>query len=299
MEYENAIEIKGLTKKYDGFMLDGISFTVPKGSIMGFIGQNGAGKTTTINSMLNIVRKDSGEVRLLGWDHIENEADIKEQMAVVFDELPFNENLNAKQLSYILGGIFKNWDKELFQKYLDHFQLPEKKRFVQFSKGMKMKLQLASALSHGASLLVMDEPTAGLDPVARSEFLDLFRQFIQEEDHSIFMSSHITSDLEKVADYVTFIDRGRILLTGMTYEILENHGMIKCNKSDLSQIDPKDYIAARVTDFGAEVMVFDRTNVSRIYNGLVMDNVTLDDIMLFYVSAGRCAAGDGKVFSNL
>ncbi|MBO4750909.1 MAG: ABC transporter ATP-binding protein [Lachnospiraceae bacterium] len=296
MDYENAIEIKGLTKKYDGFTLDHISFQVPKGSIMGFIGQNGAGKTTTINSILNIIKKDEGEIKIFGLDHEKHETEIKNQMAAVFDELPFAEDLNAKQLSRILKGVFQTWDDEQFQRYLDRFQLPSKKKFSQFSKGMKMKLQIASALSHGAKLLVMDEATTGLDPVVRNEFLDLFLEFVQEENHSILMSSHITSDLEKVADYVTFIDRGKILITGMKDEILDNHGVIKCSKADFAQIDPKDYIAARVTDFGAEVMVADRHAASRTYGGLVLDKTTLEEIMLFYVTAGRTPA-NSKTFT--
>ncbi|MBR6478037.1 MAG: ABC transporter ATP-binding protein [Lachnospiraceae bacterium] len=296
---ENAIEINGLTKRYDGFCLDNVSFSVPSGSIMGFIGQNGAGKTTTINSILNIIKRDEGEIKIFGQDNIKNETEIKEQLAAVFDELPFAEDLNAKQLSRILRGVFKNWDGEQFQRYLDRFQLPSKKKFSQFSKGMKMKLQIASALSHHAKLLIMDEATTGLDPVVRNEFLDLFLEFIQEENHSILMSSHITSDLEKVADYVTFIDRGKILITGMKDEILDSHGVIKCSKADFAQIDPNDYIAARLTDFGAEVMVSDRRQAAKNYSGLVLDKTTLEEIMLFYVTAGRNGANSSKVFSSI
>lgn len=287
MEYENAIEIKDLTKRYDGFTLDHVSFNVPRGSIMGFIGQNGAGKTTTIHSILNVIRKDEGEIKIFGLDHESHEIEVKEQMAAVFDELPFPEDLNAKVLSRILAGIYKEWDDQRFQSYLERFQLPYKKKFSKFSKGMKMKLQLASALSHNAKLLVMDEATTGLDPVVRNEFLDLFLEFIQEENHSILMSSHITSDLEKVADYVTFIDRGKILLTGMKDEILDQHGVLKCSKADFAQIDPKDFISARLTDFGAELLVHDRAKAAKTYSGLVLDKTTLEEIMLFYVSAGK------------
>ncbi|MBP5732967.1 MAG: ABC transporter ATP-binding protein, partial [Lachnospiraceae bacterium] len=268
MEYENAIEIKDLTKRYDGFTLDHVSFNVPRGSIMGFIGQNGAGKTTTIHSILNVIRKDEGEIKIFGLDHESHEIEVKEQMAAVFDELPFPEDLNAKVLSRILAGIYKEWDDQRFQSYLERFQLPYKKKFSKFSKGMKMKLQLASALSHNAKLLVMDEATTGLDPVVRNEFLDLFLEFIQTEEHSILMSSHITSDLEKVADYVTFIDRGKILLTGMKDEILDQHGVLKCSKADFAQIDPKDFISARLTDFGAELLVHDRAKAAKTYSGL-------------------------------
>lgn len=299
MDYENAIEIKDLTKRYDGFTLDHVSFQVPKGSIMGFIGQNGAGKTTTINSLLNIIRKDEGEIKVFGLDNEEHETEIKNQLSAVFDELPFPEDLNAKQLGRILHGVFRTWDEHAYESFLDRFQLPSKKKFSQFSKGMKMKLQIASALSHGAKLLVMDEATTGLDPIVRNEFLDLFLEFIQEEDHSILMSSHITSDLEKVADYVTFIDGGRILISGMKDEILDRHGVIKCSKVDFGQIDPKDYISARLSDFGAEVMVADRHKAEKAYSGLVMDNTTLEEIMLYYVSAGRVGGDPRKIFTSI
>jgi len=208
---ENAIEIKDLTKKYDGFTLDHVTFSVPKGSIMGFIGQNGAGKTTTIKALLNIIKTDGGSIKLLGKDWLADEREVKEDMAVVFDEIPFYEEFNGIMVSNMFKGLYKNWDEETFFAYLERFQVPKKKKIKGLSKGMKMKLQIATALSHKAKLLVMDEATTGLDPVVRSEMLDVFREYIQDEENSILMSSHITSDLEKIADGVTFIDRGKLL----------------------------------------------------------------------------------------
>ena len=287
MEFENAIEIKNLTKKYDGFTLDNVSFNVPKGSIMGFIGQNGAGKTTTINSLLNIIRWDSGEIKLLGMEMPEHEYEAKEQIAAIFDVLPFNGDLSAKQLTKIMGSIWKEWDDECFRNYLERFQLPYNKKFGTFSKGMKMKLQIAAGLSHNAKLLIMDEATTGLDPVVRNEILDIFLEYLQDENNSILMSSHITSDLEKVADMVTFIDKGKILLTGIKDEILESHGVVKCSKRDFKDFEREDYISARVTDFGAEVMVSDRGRTSKKYSGVVIDKTTLEEIMLFYVNKGK------------
>ncbi len=287
MNYENAIEIKNLSKKFDGFTLDNVSFNVPKGSIMGFIGQNGAGKTTTINSILNILRWDSGEIRLLGKEMPEHEYEVKEKIAAIFDVLPFNDDLSAKQLTKIMGGIWKEWDAECFQNYLDRFQLPFKKKFGQFSKGMKMKLQIAAGLSHNAKLLIMDEATTGLDPVVRNEILDIFLEYLQDEDNSILMSSHITSDLEKVADMVTFIDRGKILITGVKDEILESHGVVKCSKRDFKDFEREDYISARVTDFGAEVMVSDRDKAAKKFSGAVIDKTTLEEIMLYYVNRDK------------
>lgn len=284
MDYENAIEIKGLTKKYDGFTLDNISFEVPKGSIMGFIGQNGAGKTTTINSLLNIISWDSGEIKLLGYDMPKDERKAKEQIAAIFDVLPFNDDLNAYHLSKVMRGIWKEWDDEAFAGYLDRFHLPFKKKFGQFSKGMKMKLQIAAGLSHNAKLLIMDEATTGLDPVVRNEILDIFLEYLQDENNSILMSSHITSDLEKIADRVTFIDNGQILLTGIKDEILDNHGVVKCSKKDFNDFDRDDYVSARVTDFGAEMLVSDRDFINSKYSGAVIDKTTLEEIMLFYVN---------------
>lgn len=286
-DYENAVEIKGLTKRYDGFTLDNVSFDVPKGSIMGFIGQNGAGKTTTINALLNIVKKDEGEIKLLGLDSVKDEFEVKSQIAAVFDELPFDDRLNANDINKILREVFEQWSSETFFSYLDRFSLPRKKKFGKFSKGMKMKLQIASALSHNAKLLIMDEATTGLDPVVRNEILDIFLEYLQNEEHTILMSSHITSDLDKVADSVTFIDKGKLLISGYKDDILDSHGVLKCTKSDYKEIDPEDIISARLSDFGAEVMVADRAECSRKYSGAVIDPATLEEIMIYYVNRSK------------
>ena len=283
-EYENAIEIKGITKRYDGFTLDNLSFNVPKGSIMGFVGQNGAGKSTTINTILNIIKPDDGEIKIFGLDHIKDEIEIKKSISAVFDELPFHEELNAKQLNTVLGNIFPQWSKETFQSYLDKFALPSKKKFAKFSKGMKMKVQIAAALSHNAKLLIMDEATTGLDPVVRNEILDIFLEFLQDEDHSILMSSHITSDLEKIADSVTFIDKGKLLLTGYKDDILSSHGLIKCSKSDYAELDKNDIISARINDYSVEALVNDKNKCLKKYSGAVIDQTTLEEIMLYYVN---------------
>ena len=285
--YENAIEIKGITKKYDGFTLDNVSFDVPKGSIMGFIGQNGAGKSTTIRSLLNIIPVSSGEIKLLGLDHIKDEKEIKERIAVVFDELPFHDVFNAKDMSRIFEGIYPKWNRNEYMRYLERFELPRKKKIGEFSKGMKMKLQIACALSHEAELIVMDEPTSGLDPVVRDEILRIFMEYLEDGERSILMSSHITSDLEKIADSVTFIDKGKILLSGYKDEILETHGVIKCSKEQLAEIDSADIVSARINAFGAEVMVSDREAAGYKYSGLMLDPTTLEEIMLYYVNRDK------------
>ncbi len=286
-DYKNAIEICGVTKKYDGFTLNNVSFNVPKGSIMGFIGQNGAGKTTTIRSILNIISVDEGEIKIFGMDHIKDEAAIKERIAVVFDEIPFHDSFSATNMAKIFKGIYENWSDETFLNYLDRFQLPQKKKIGNFSKGMKMKLQIACALSHNAELLVMDEATTGLDPVVRSEILDIFLEYLQDETHSILMSSHITSDLEKIADNVTFINRGEILISGYKDKILEDHGILKCSKRDYRDIEPDDFISARLNDFGAEILISDKKVMLKKYSGAVIDPVTIDEMMLYYVNRDK------------
>ncbi len=286
-EYENAIEISGVTKRYEGFTLDNISFNVPKGSIMGFIGQNGAGKTTTIRSLLNITNIDEGEIRLLGLDHIKDEFEIKNRLAVVFDELPFHDVFNAVDMARIFEGLYPEWDNAAYYAYLERFKLPPKKKIGQYSKGMKMKLQIACALSHNAELLVMDEATTGLDPVVRDEILHIFMEYLQNGERSILMSSHITTDLEKIADSVTFIDKGKILLTGYKDVILETHGILKCSKDELGNIDKADIVSVRENEFGAEIMLSDRENARHKYGGAVIDPASLDDIMLYYVHKGE------------
>lgn len=281
---DNAIEVNGVTKKYDGFTLDNVSFQVPKGVVMGFIGQNGAGKSTTINSILNIIPIDAGQINILGMDHIKDEKAIKDRIAVVFDELPFHGCFNAKDMSRIFEGIYSNWDKEEYMRYLEKFQLPLKKKIGDFSKGMKMKLQIACALSHNAELLIMDEPTSGLDPIVRDEILRIFMKYLEDGERSILMSSHITSDLEKIADCITFIDNGKLLLTGYKDEILDTHGVIKCSKEQYEAMDKEDIVSARINSYGAEVMVSDREAMGYKYSDLILDPTSLEEIMLFYVN---------------
>lgn len=286
-EYENAIELKDVTKRYEGFTLDKVSFDVPKGSIMGFIGQNGAGKTTTIRSLLNITNIDEGKIKLLGLDHIKEEFEIKNRLAVVFDEIPFHDVFNAADMAHIFEGLYSQWDNNVYSQYLKRFNLPLKKKIGEYSKGMKMKLQIACALSHNAELLIMDEATTGLDPVVRDEILHIFMEYLQNGERSILMSSHITADLEKIADSVTFINRGKILLTGYKDEVLETHGILKCSKEEAQNMDKSNIVSVRLNEFGAEVMVSDRENASCKYSGSIVDSASLDDIMLYYVHKGE------------
>lgn len=282
--YDYAIEIDNLCKNYQGFTLKNVGFTVPKGSIMGFIGQNGAGKTTTIKAMLNMIKKDSGSIRIFDKDNIQYETDIKENIGVVFDEMGFHKSFTPTQINVMFRNIYKSWDEKLFFKYLERFGLPPKKKCGKFSRGMQMKLQIAVALSHDAKLLIMDEPTSGLDPVVRSEILDVFLEYVEDGNHSILISSHITSDLERIADYITFINKGQVLLSDKRMSILHNHAMIRCAKEDMERIPNEYVINSKVSNLGAEVLVTEAAKVREHISDLIIDKATLEEIMVFYVT---------------
>lgn len=288
MEY--VLELEDVTKEYEDFKLDHISFSVPQGCICGFIGQNGAGKTTTISLILDIIKKDGGSITVFGQDMEAQGAALKEKIGVVFDEMGFHEFLTANEINSIMKNIYQNWREEVFFDYLKRFSLPRKKRCGSFSRGMRMKLQIAVALSHEAELLIMDEPTGGLDPIVRNEILQIFQEFVMEENHTILLSSHITGDLERIADMVTFIDHGKIILSGDKNEILESHGLIKCKKEDLEKIEKEDIVSYRQSAFCTEVLVADREKCTRKYDGMVMEQTTLEEIMIFYVNRAQDAA---------
>lgn len=283
---ENVVEITGLCKQYDGFALKDVSFCVPQGCIMGFIGQNGAGKTTTIYSMLNIIQADAGAIRIFGRDYKENEREGKEYIGVVFDEMGYHDTMSPAQLNRMMKHIYRNWKEEIFFSYLERFGLPLKKKCGAFSRGMRMKLQIAVALSHEAKLLIMDEPTSGLDPIVRNEMLDIFQEFVEEEEHTILLSSHIIGDLERIADEITFIDKGRILFSENKDILMEQHGMIKIKKQDLMQIDREDIIAVRRSAYGVEVLVKNKEECQKKYPAFLIEPASIEEIMLFYVSKG-------------
>lgn len=218
---ENILEVKNLCKNYDKFSLKNISLNLPKGTIMGLVGENGAGKSTTIKAILNLVNTSDGIIKIFGLDCKEHEMEIKEDIGIVLDEGFVSEYLNPKDINTIMKDMYKNWDEELYFKYLADFKLPEDKISKEYSSGMKMKLKIAVALAHHPKLLILDEPTSGLDPVARNDILDIFQDFIQDEEHGIFVSSHITSDLESIADYITFINNGEIVLSKTRDELLD------------------------------------------------------------------------------
>ena len=278
---ENIIVAEGLRKEYDGFALEDVSFRVPGGAIMGLIGENGAGKTTTIKCLLNLVRRDAGTVTLLGMDDLEGEKEIKQDVGVVLDECFFHDSLRAKDVGVILAPVYRGWDEELYRRYLKKYKLPEKKFIKEYSRGMKMKLSLAAALAHRPRLLILDEATAGLDPVVRDEILDEFQGFIEDEEHAILISSHITSDLEKIADYITYLHRGQVILSGPKDEILERYGQVGCSAAQLAALEPELLTRVRRGEFGCHALVSDRAAFQRVHPELPVEPVTLDDIMLF------------------
>lgn len=277
----NCLEIRDLCKSYPDFALDHVNLTIPGGTIMGLIGENGAGKTTTIKCILNLIRRDEGSITILGKDNLQDERAAKLEVGVVLDECFFHDSLRPQDLKRILGPVYPDWDDGLYEDYLKKFQLPERKFIKEFSRGMKMKLSLAAALAHRPKLLILDEATAGLDPVVRDEILDEFLNFICDEDHAILISSHITSDLEKAADYITYIHQGKIVLSQAKDEILDNYGRVGCSAADLAAIAPADLLRVRKSSFGCEALVTNRAAFHRKYPKLMVEKVTLEDIMLF------------------
>ena len=286
-EINNVIELKNVVKDYGDFKLDHISFAVPEGSVCGFIGQNGAGKTTTINLILDIINRDEGEINLFGKPVDKDHAYVREDVGVVFDEMGFHEFMTAKDINIMMKNIYKNWDEVAFFDYLKKFSLPSKKKCGAFSRGMRMKLQIAVAMSHKAKLLIMDEPTSGLDPIVRNEMIGIFRDFVVKEDHTILLSSHITGDLEKIADEVVFIDGGKIVFSGNKDEILEKQGILKCKKEEASKVSEALIVGVEKEAYSTSILVNDRHAAAKLYPDMVIEEAALEDIMIYYVNAKK------------
>lgn len=274
------LEIKNLTKEYDGFKLDDISFTLDKGYIMGFIGENGAGKTTTIKLIMNLLKKDKGEIKIFDKDNIEYEEEIKERIGFVYDECFYYENLSIKDNEKIISGFYKKWDTKVFDNYLKKFNLNKKQKVKELSKGMKMKFAIALALSHKAEFLILDEPASGLDPVMRRSILDVLQEVIQDENVGILISSHTISDLEKIADYITYIQNGKIILSKATNDLMEEYKIIKGDKSLLSKLDKKAIYGLRETSYGFEGIIKDIHIDRAVKQQLVTERPSLEEIMV-------------------
>ena len=272
----NAIEIRNLTKTYKGFSLTNFSLTLPKGCIMGLIGENGAGKSTAIKSILGIVRPDSGEIKIFG-EPSNNEQ--KNDIGVVLDEVGIPELFNIHEVNAIMKNSFTNWSEETFFDYIKRFKLPEKKKFKTFSKGMKMKMGIAVALSHNAKLLILDEPTSGLDPVARDEIVEILNEFTRDESHSILISSHVVSDLEKLCDYIAFVHNGRLMLCEEKDRLLEQYGFINTTKEGIRELDSSAIIGKKFTNWGVEALV-DREKIPYSFK---VQPVTIEELFVFMV----------------
>ena len=251
----NAIEIKGLCKRYPSFSLQSLDLTLPSGCIMGLIGENGAGKSTTIKLLLNAIRRDEGEITVLGRDIVTDSIAVKEELGVVLDEVGFPDCVKVKDVDRMMRGIYRNWNSETFASYIRRLAVPEDKRFKEFSRGMKMKLGIAVALSHDAKLLILDEATSGLDPVVRDDVLDILCDFTRDEGHSVLISSHIVSDLEKICDYIAFLHKGKLMLCKEKDRLKEDYTLVRCKAEELEAVPAVCVVGKRETPFGVEAIV--------------------------------------------
>jgi len=277
-----AIEIKNLVKKFDDFTLGPIDFAIPKGSIVGYIGQNGAGKSTTIKLLLGLLKKDSGEIKILDYDN-PNSLELKDKIGVVFDDLLVPEEMTLVDLEKFCSRVYSKWDREFFYQLIKKFNLSEKQAIKSYSRGMRMKLSMAVALSHKAEILILDEATSGLDPIVREEILDFLLDFIQDENHTILISSHILSDLEKVADYIAFINDGKVLFVETKDELKENYGICTLSNEEVKNLDEEAIIGRRIHSFGQELLV--KRNL--VPDGIRLQKPSIEDIMIYFVKGGK------------
>ena len=282
----NAIELDGITKRYDGFLLDNVSFSLPRGAILGLVGENGAGKSTTIKLIMNAIQRDSGVIRVLGEDNTSKAfADIKQDIGIVLDEAYYPEVLNAAQVGAVMKRTYLRWDETAYQNHLKLLDIPLKKQFREFSRGMKMKLAIAVALSHQPKLLILDEATSGFDPMVRDEILTLFNDFTRDEEHSILLSSHIVSDLEKVCDYIAFLHKGKLMLCEEKDRLLERYAIVKTTQSSLDQFPLDTVISSKAGPYGVEALV----RKERLPHGVQTEFTTLETIILFLAKGGERA----------
>ncbi len=279
---EALLQVDNLTKQYGNFKLDHVSFTIPKGTIMGLVGENGAGKSTTIKAILELIHKDEGTVTFWG-QQLSSSKQLYENIGVVFDEINFYQTLTPLRVGKIAGASYRQWNDKIYKEYLKRFNLPINKKIKELSRGMKMKLSIAVALSHNPKLLILDEATSGLDPVMRDDILDIFLDFVEDENHSVLLSSHITTDLEKVADYITFIHHGKVAFSKTKDELRYNYGIIRCGTDFFNKLDKKEILAYRKEAYQWDVLVADKDKARRKYKNAVVDNATIDDILVLYV----------------
>ena len=277
---DNAVEIRGLCKSFGSFGIRDLDLDIPRGYVVGLIGENGAGKTTLIKCITGANIPDSGEVRLFGsLDRNGSEG----RLGVVFDECHFFQQMNGEQIGKLMSSLFANWDDARYRELMSEFDIPLDKRVKDYSRGMRMRIQVAVALSHSPDLVIMDEATAGMDPAARDEFLDLVMEYMQDESHTVLMSSHITSDLERIADYIVFIHQGRIVMNGPKDEILESYGIVKGSEAAVLAVGRENIVSVKRDQFSTSALVRDRQGVAEAYPELVVDPASLDDIMVMVI----------------
>lgn len=279
----NALEIKDLTKKYDDFTLDHLNLTLPSGCIMGLIGENGAGKSTTMKLLLNMIRKDEGSITILGRDNTENERLTKEEIGVVLDEVGLPDCVNVRHVGKIMKHTFRTWDQAKFEELTKQFKLSTEKQFKDYSRGMKMKLGLAIAFSHDSKLLILDEATSGLDPIARDEVVDLLSDFTRDENHSILISSHIVSDLEKLCDYIAFLHQGKLLLCEEKDLLLGSYGIVRCSVEELGDLNEEAILQKTVTPYGAQAIVKRDCIPAHMQAG----PITIEELFIYMIKEGR------------
>lgn len=279
----NALEIKGLTKKFPGFTLENLNLILPAGCILGLIGENGAGKSTTIKLILDILHKDSGSITILGRDSEDHLEITKEDIGVVMDELGLPACLNVREVGKVMAGIFRNWDDNAYRGYLKDLDIPEDKKFKDFSRGMKMKLGIAIALSHKAKLLLLDEATSGLDPVARDQVVDMLEDFTRDESHAVLISSHIVSDLEKLCDYIAFLHKGKLMLMEEKDVLLEQYGILRCERERLEQLDKEAILHRKDSPYGSEALV----RREAVPAGLQVSPVSIEELFVYMVKEAK------------
>ena len=282
---EKCLELKNVCKSFRDFTLNNISFTLPQGYIMGLVGPNGAGKTTTIQPILNMLEKDTGEILVFGKDNVVCEKEIKQDIGTVFDNIFYVDSWTVKDTEKAVSIFYNNWRHDIFTDMLKRFDLPKNKKIGEFSRGMQMKLMLACAFSHNAKLLILDEPTSGLDPVTRDEFLEILQDYIKDGERSVLFSTHITSDLEQVADYITLVNQGNMIFTGSMEDLLDSYRLIKGKLRDLTVELEKSIIGLRKTDMGFDGLI--STKAAAQYKNYIIDNVKIDDVIVRIGKGGR------------
>lgn len=277
MQTKNTLEIKNLTKSYKDFSLQDLNLTLPSGCIMGLVGENGAGKSTVIKLILDMIRRDAGSILILGQDNREHPEILREDLGIVLDDTGFSGCLTPKQINHIMKNSFRNWDENYFRGFLKKLSVPDNKQFKEFSKGMKMKLFIAVAMSHHPKFLILDEATNGLDPLVRDEITDLFSEFTRDETHSVLISSHIVSDLEKICDYIAFLHKGRLMLCEEKDMLKEKYCIVHCRPDQIQEFPQHAIKGKRITEYNAEIL----TERSLVPAGLSISPVGIEELFVF------------------